>query len=249
MGSEVAVVSIITVAAFDPRRLKTTLQSTEAILSENIEHIVVFPSLDGVSKQILESAEGANSNIRCVNDSGKGIYEAMNIGLLHAKGLYTWFVNCGDEVVSRSMPELIQQLMGGRPKWLVGQGIFDWREPQALNLSNLNRFTHFSTNGFISHQTVIVERSEIFRLGCFNANFKVAGDTDLIIKLAKESNPDFFNKEIVRVEKPKFAVEFNRLARVESLKIATRNLNMSSVLRILSREIVSCFKRIFRAFF
>lgn len=244
-----ALISVITVAAFDAPRLSKTLTSVSRILSNDIEQIVVYPQDDKNSKNLVDSFASKSDYIKFVNDAGTGIYPAMNLGLSYATGSYCWFVNCGDEVLKENISELLKTIQASKPIWVIGQGVFNWRDPQIMTSSNLRNFLKFSKNAFISHQTVIAQVAEILSLGGFNTKYKVAADTNLISKLAKSSEPHWFYKDIVIVEHPNFAAKFNRLARVESLKLAFMNRNFTSIVRVLLYELSSFSKKVSRGTF
>jgi hypothetical protein len=245
----VAVISVITVAAFDAPRLSKTLTSVSQILSNDIEQIVVYPQADRKSKHLVDSFASKSHYLKFANDTGAGIYPAMNLGLSHATGSYCWFVNCGDEVLKENIPDLLRNIETSKPTWLIGQGVFNWRDPQIMTSANLKNFVEFYKEAFISHQTVIAKVAQVLSLGGFNTNFKVAADTDLILRMAKISEPLWFKKNVVIVEQPNFASKFNRLARVESLKIAIMNRNLIAVFRILLHEVLNLCKRVSRGTF
>jgi len=242
----VALISVITVAAFDAPRLSKTLMSVSQILSKDIEQIVVYPQDDKKSKHLVDSFATKSQYLKSVNDNGTGIYPAMNLGLSNATGIYCWFVNCGDEILKENIPELLKAIETSKPIWIIGQGVFNWRDPQIMTTANLQNFLKFSKNAFISHQTVIAQISQVLRLGGFNTSYKVAADTYLISKIAETSKPHWFMKNIVIVEQPNFASKFNRLARVETVKMALMNRNLTSVFRLLFQEMLNLSKKVFR---
>jgi glycosyltransferase involved in cell wall biosynthesis len=207
---------------------------------------VVFPQADTESKQVFDSAIQESAYLKYVNDSGLGIYEAMNLGLSRATGKYCWFINCGDRVVQESLPGLIKDLFRNQPEWVVGGGVFDWRPPQHMNLSNLHNFLSFKVGAFVSHQTVIAKTSLISEFGGFDTRYRVAADTKLITRLAKKSSPHLYLENISIVEKPNFASKYNRLARRESILLAIENRDITSVIRLISREIINLKNRVKR---
>lgn len=240
------VLSIITVAAFDTQRLKKTLDSLSNILSELVEHVVIHPNQDSETRSLLDSREYTSSFRRSYPDSGVGIYPAMNIGIEKAKGKYVWFINSGDELITNEVAELLKSLEKRNPTWLIGKGLFDWREDQEMHLDNLSKFLDFNEDSFISHQTVIV-RTQILRdLGCFDVRYKVAADTDLIARISELETPMWFMEYIVKVEEPEFAAAHNRRARLESMLLSIRSKKRKAFLHMIHRELSNANKRIFR---
>lgn len=207
---------------------------------------MVFPQADTESKRVVDSATQGNSYLKYMNDSGIGIYEAMNLGLSRATGTYCWFINCGDQVIQESIPSLVKDLLSYQPEWVVGGGVFDWRPPQQMNLSNLHNFLSFKVDAFISHQTVITKTSAMIDFGGFDTRYRVAADTKLIARLAKKSSPHLYLENITIVEKPNYASKFNRVARRESLMLAIESRNIRSLFRLVAREIICLMSRVKR---
>lgn len=237
-------ISIITVSAFDTQRLQKTMDSLSDIISDLVEHVVIHPSEDGKTQSILDSVEYSNSYRRSYVDFGIGIYPAMNIGVTKAKGHYIWFINSGDELITRDFGQVLCVLEKNRPTWIIGKGKFDWREEQKMDQHNLLGFLSFNENSFISHQTVITKTQILRELGGFDVRYKVAADTDLIARLNAFEEPAWFMKYIVRVEKPEYASKHNRRARLESIILSIRLQNRKSFLKLLNREFSNAFKRV-----
>ena len=240
------VLSIITVAAFDTQRLKKTLDSLSGILSELVEHLVIHPSRDTETMALLESREYKNKNRRSYVDLGIGIYQAMNIGVEQAAGKYVWFINSGDELVDSHLPILLSFLVENEPTWLIGKGLFDWREDQEMQIENLSSFLAFKDNAFLSHQTIIARTNILRDLGGFDVRYKVAADTDLIARICELESPMWFKEYIVKVEEPEYASTHNRRGRFESLLLSVRSRNRKSLLNILHREFLNLTRRIIK---
>lgn len=240
------VLSIITVAAFDAQRLQKTLDSFSGILSELVEHVVIHPSQDSETNSLLASGEYVSSYRSSFTDAGVGIYPAMNIGIEKANGEYVWFINSGDELITNEFAGLLKLLENSRPAWLIGKGLFDWREDQEMHLGNLSNFIDFNEDSFISHQTVLI-RTQILRdLGYFDVRYKVAADTDLIARISELEPPMWFMEYIVKVQQPEFASAHNRRARFESLLLSIRLKKRRAFLHVIHREFSNANKRIFR---
>lgn len=237
------ILSIITVASRDPIRLKKTLESLAEIPSE-VEHITVIPAFDVATLQVWHNFRKINGpGFKLINDSGNGVYPAMNNGILVSSGKYICFWNAGDELVKTDEPlsEVIDIVKAQEPGWIIVQGIFDWREDMKLSHLELNDFIIHKMEAFISHQTTIVSRRYFNTIGLFSPRFRVASDTAVITQLVKFSLPLLIEKKLVRVEKPNFASRHHRRARVESLAIAVFHLRgrqrMQALRNIVLNEI------------
>lgn len=213
------VLSVITVAAYDLRRLKITLDSFQGSASE-VEFVVVCPRQDTETIRFLNSfLSKTKLRLSVHHDDGIGVYEAMNQGAKFSTGEYLVFWNAGDTCNSSAgLSELCDNLRSSSWSWVITQAIFDWRGPQIMSEQNLKNFV-IQFGGYISHQTVIMRKLEFMALGGFDADLKVAADTKLITQFWKKFDVNFYNLELVKVEFPKFSAEHNRLGRLENLKL------------------------------
>jgi hypothetical protein len=243
------ILSVITVAAYDSERLKTTLESFQGS-SNLIEFIVVCPSNDLVTKELLASSKVASDlKIRVHNDQGTGVYQAMNIGANLSEGEYLVFWNAGDYCSSiANLHALAVELESSSPEWGVFDAEFDWREKQVLNASNLKKFS-LQRGGYISHQSVVMKKSAFKLHGGFDLSFKVAADSALMTKFWKVYKVKFFNYSVVNVEFPNFSGKFNRLGRIENFKIACLIIpwkyKFVTIGFAMRRELQYAYRRIF----
>jgi glycosyltransferase involved in cell wall biosynthesis len=95
----IPVISIITVTYNAARVLEYTIQSVISQTFTNYEYIIIDGgSTDGT----LDIIRKYQPHIRYwVSEPDKGLYDAMNKGLLAAWGEYVWFMNAGDEIYDK----------------------------------------------------------------------------------------------------------------------------------------------------
>jgi hypothetical protein len=240
--------SIVTVTNQDFERFQRTAITVCGCFEISIEWVVVVPLEDLPTRKYLKTLSHI-PNLIIADDLGVGIYEAMNIGLGSAKGKYVCFLNSGDLVNnSESLQELIVFLTTMQHKLVIVDVDIPWRNPQQISIENFVNFTHFKSGSFISHQSVIMQRQFLLDLSGFNSKFRVAADTDLIVRASRKSQPGLFRRKVFYVEKPRFASHRNRRGRVEVLVIAfTRSEGLDKVktsFRLIAREFQSAFRKI-----
>lgn len=218
-GSSRIVLSVITVAAYDLARLKLTLDSFQGSCGK-VEFIVVCPQEDIETISYLRSyVVQSDLQISVHHDEGIGVYNAMNQGVNFSTGDYLVFWNAGDTCNSTdTLSQFCSHLESTSPFWCITQAVFDWRGPQLLNAQNLKNFV-CQLGGYISHQSVVVRKSEFMALRGFDTNFKVAADAKIISQLWRWFEVDFYELELVSVEFPNFSAKHNRLGRLENLKL------------------------------
>ena len=87
--------SIITVVKNDHENLRKTIRSLDAKIIGKKEHLIIVSRDSKKHNYYLELQELYNIKVKIVDDIG--IFSAMNIGILSAKGDYLWFMNAGDK--------------------------------------------------------------------------------------------------------------------------------------------------------
>ncbi|SKB57402.1 glycosyltransferase [Dyadobacter psychrophilus] len=98
--NELPLLTIITITYNAEQFLGRTLKSVQAALDlvarpEEVEYLII----DGKSKdKTLEIAKRFSFISKIVSEPDRGLYDAMNKGLILAKGKYVWFLNAGDEI-------------------------------------------------------------------------------------------------------------------------------------------------------
>ena len=225
-----------------------------ANIPSNVEHISVIPTSDQESLSAWsEFSRSGKSNFRLANDLGVGVYEAMNVGIKSALGEYVCFWNAGDELLglNDSLQQTLHVLRKEKPNWLLVDGSFDWRESYPPSLNELRNFILHKRSGFISHQTTIVSKNILQRIGSFDSKFRIAADTAVITQLTQITLPDISHIRLVKVEKPNFAARNNRRGRLEALIIAIKYLRgksqMLAVLNIIWGEVHAIMRKILSA--
>ncbi len=237
--------SIITVSAFDGKRLAKTLDSLVGVRLL-IEHVVVIPKDDSESIDLWRSYSDSTPHpILLVHDERQGVYPAMNIGANASRGKYVCYWNAGDELNSaEDLKTLLENLNTDYPKWLICQGQFQWRQSQELSVSNLTGFIKHTACSFISHQTVIVQKDALISIGLFDSRYRVAADTAMITRMCSIENPRWDESVVVKVETPHFASHNHRLGRIEVLLIVLRELRGSQRIQALKNIFYAEIKRL-----
>ena len=244
------ILSVITVAAGDLDRLKISLDSFVGA-SKAVEFIIVCPVDDIATISFMKSfIQGTDLTISLHHDLGSGVYQAMNQGAKFSNGHYLVFWNAGDSCSSvKELNNFAVDLGSSSPEWGIFQANFDWRQNQILNSNNLKRFV-LQKGGYISHQSVVMKKINFESQGGFDSTFKVAADTALITKFWKRYGVRFFDVTLVNVEFPKFSAKYNRLGRIENLKISLSlvpwKFKITSICFALFRELKYACKRTLR---
>jgi glycosyltransferase involved in cell wall biosynthesis len=184
--------SIITIVYNNVADIERTLQSVINQTYQNIEYIII----DGASTDgTLDVINNYRDSItKLVSEPDKGIYDAMNKGLLQATGDYVLFMNSGDEIYATNT---VMQLFATEPDADIYYG-----ETEMINAAgeSLGRRRHqapkqlkhnsFKLGMSVSHQAIYIRRSLIQP---YNLKYQLSSDIDWILKAVKRA------KKIVNV--------------------------------------------------
>lgn len=187
-------ISIITINRNNCTGLtRTTASLKELRDKEQIEFIFV----DGQSSD--ESIEVAHKfyfphEIRSEIDSG--IYDAMNKGLYRAKGKYLLWLNSGDEIISKALPEIENHLKSSTAS-LVCFGQLSIPIEKTIAPRHWTPNPGMLPRVTVHHQSAFFLRETVIKLGGYNTNYKISGDQDLILRIYRSGHLIESNNAIV----------------------------------------------------
>ncbi len=185
--------SIVTVSLNAATTIDDTLASValQAVGFE-FEHICVDGGSTDSTRAIIDRWAAQSSRIRRVYQPDSGIYDAMNTGLRAAAGEYICFLNADDFLVaSNTLDTAMHGLSAGapgNPDLIVGDvamgtpkrhGI--WRRRRVPRLLRWLRGVGF----FPVHQGLFAKRQLLQAVGGFDANLRLASDTNLYYDLER----------------------------------------------------------------
>jgi glycosyltransferase involved in cell wall biosynthesis len=185
--------SIITINLNDVYGLRKTINSVFSQNNSNYEFIIIDGgSKDGSLDEIYINSDKINF---WVSEPDKGIYNAMNKGILKAKGEYLLFLNSGDFLFHENVLNEIQDylnnfdliygnLMEDKNKLLIKHTF-----PKKLS------FKYFLL-GTIPHPCTFIKRTLFDKVGLYNEKFKIVSDWEFFIKAVC-----IFNSSYIYVEK------------------------------------------------
>lgn len=184
-------VSIITVVKDHLIGLKYTHESLLKQTFLDWEMIIVVGDSSDGTLAFARSLQCEDPRVRLIEQSGSGIYDAMNEGLSVAVGIYTWFMNAGDKfasglILTRAVNEIAKSEVGlviGGHQIEGGTQHYSHRYRQG-NMTAI----HFAFNrGGGCHQAMIFRTAILKEIGGFNVSYSLASDFDLVIKVIKKS--------------------------------------------------------------
>ncbi len=152
--------------------------------------IVVGPSIDETITTARDY-ELTDARIRVVEQSGRGIYPAMNEGIQNSLGETIWFMNAGDcfatpEVISKTLEIMSARAVG----LLIGGYEIQGNSNRSYTPERIKRIGPigfaFNRRGGC-HQSMLFNAATVRAVGSYDIKFKLASDFDLILKVIRES--------------------------------------------------------------
>ncbi len=169
--------SIITINYNNANGLKKTIESVVGQTQKDFEYLIIDGgSNDGSVEVIKQYADKINY---WVSEPDKGIYDAMNKGILAAKGEYLLFLNSGDVLVVNKIMEQVMPLLSNEDI-IYGNGLIEGAKrpfiiPDKLTKRYLRRSSLFHPSSFI--------KKELFlKNGLYNDRLIIVADWEFFLK-------------------------------------------------------------------
>lgn len=197
-------VSIIT-SCFN--REATIGQAIESVLAQDypdIEYIVVDGASTDRSLEIINRYKDRINRI--ISEPDKGMYEAINKGIRAATGDIIGLLHSDDFLfASDTISQIAEAFKKTNADFVYGNGIF----VDAVNTQKVIRnwiSGHYGKwkvhHGWLPlHPTCYIRKECFTKYGFYNENYKIAADSDLLVRLLYEKNLKvvYLNKYIVRM--------------------------------------------------
>lgn len=179
-------ISIVTVCFNSVRSIADTLASVDAQTHPDIEHLLI----DGASRDGTMNVIGAHARKwrRAISEPDRGIYDAMNKGLAQATGEFVGFLNADDTLVD---PDAIARLAEAATNTTCDALYSDVEYVRANDVAEVVR--HWRSGNFSRdrlargwmppHPTFYVRRALLASVGRFDADMRIAGDYDFMLRV------------------------------------------------------------------
>lgn len=183
--------SIITINLNNASGLQRTIKSVVSQTSSEFEYIIIDGCSTDGSLEIIRSFTHIpqdvyyplNVNDRphspityWISEPDKGIFNAMNKGILKAKGEYCQFLNSGDWLVG---PDVTSLMLTNLPDCSIVYGNMIKQMPNGRILHNkeipVNSFLTFYT-GSLNHSPEYIKRSLFDKYGLYDESLKIVSD-------------------------------------------------------------------------
>ena len=175
--------SIITVNYNNFDGLKKTAESILTQTWRDFEWIIIDgASTDGSREYIVDLNESLNKNgwnpiSYWCSEPDKGIYNAMNKGIFHAKGEYLNFMNSGDTFhENTTLEKVIPFFAEALGDIYYGNANYIYEDREEINLKPENVTFEFIFRYTISHQASFIRKELLIQSEGYDETLKIVSD-------------------------------------------------------------------------
>jgi glycosyltransferase involved in cell wall biosynthesis len=173
-------ISIVTVTYNAEKYLQQTIESVLGQSYSNIEYILI----DGGSKDAtIDIIKAYDTHIAYwVSEPDKGIYDAMNKGILLATGQFVGMKNADDWYLPRAVEEVVNCFLNTRATVIYGNSLHVVQEqPLLANLYTVSHLNLGKGSG-LDHRSMFVDTAW-HQQNQFDLRYKLAADYDVMLRL------------------------------------------------------------------
>lgn len=206
--------SIVTVCLNSEKTILATLNSVLTQSYKNIEHVIVDGGSTDKTFEYLKSYPNPKKKI--IINKKKGIYEAMNTGIIHSTGDFIGILNSDDIFNSNHVISDLKKIFSKNKSKKIFFGDVIYFKKKITNIQRYYPSTNFKAidlyKGLMPPHTGTFIHKDIYKqIGLYKNEYKIAGDYD------------FFVKAIIK-NKLKFKIINYLVARMKSGGISGKNL-------------------------
>ena len=178
-------ISVITVTYNNQQTIEQSIQSVLNQNYKDVEYIVIDGNSTDDTLSIINKYRDKIALI--ISEADKGMYDALNKGIMKATGDIIGFLHADDFYPSDKILEKVEQTF----KIYATQSVYgdlDYVSPQNPKKiirkwkSGKFEFNELRKGWMPPHPTFFVLREVYWKYGFFNLNYKIAGDYDLMLR-------------------------------------------------------------------
>lgn len=244
-------VSVITVCY---NRKATIEQSIKSVLDQNypnIEYIVIDGNSSDGTQDIIKSY--SDKIAKYISEPDKGMYDAINKGLSQATGDIIGLMHSDDVFYDERVISNIVHAFQNNPdaEAVYGDGIYVTNDEEQKIVRNRIggefNYKRLKSGWLPLHPTVYIKRTVIEKFGNYNLNFKIASDTEFLLRyLYKHKiNVAYLNSYIVKMRMGGLSTDYKRAVQVlkEDYRIYKYH-NISGIRVVLQKKMIALMQYI-----
>ena len=178
-------ISIVTINYNNLSGLRETVESVLGQDYDGLEYIIIDGGSSDGSREYVEKLSAPRIRHR-VSERDRGLYDAMNKGLMAATGDYVLFMNSGDRFFKpTSLKHLADEAKSSHADVIYGSALYAY--PKGYVLRNPQSLKAMSKELPFCHQAVMVKTS-LAKSRPFNTNLRLIADYDMFYHLWKSGH-------------------------------------------------------------
>ncbi len=168
--------SIITINLDNVNGLVSTFESVFKQSFQDYEYIVIDGGSTDGSYDLIK--ENSNKLAYWISEPDSGVYQAMNKGIIKAKGDYLLFLNSGDYLAGSSV--LNQVFESNKYADILLARCNITQQGKVVHVTKLHEDITFGTLFFcgINHQSTFIRKNIFKKYGLYNEDYKYNGDIE-----------------------------------------------------------------------
>lgn len=181
-------ISIITVSYNSEKTISDTIKSVYNQDYDNIEYIIVDGnSSDNTTNIIKEFEPKFNGKIKWISESDKGIYDAMNKGLMMATGDIVGILNSDDFYTSNNVITTVANAFNNNKIDAIYADVHFIKDNNPEKISRYYSSKIFKRwlmrFGFMpAHPSFYIKRECLNKFGLYNTSYKIAADFEFLLR-------------------------------------------------------------------
>ncbi|MDD3453387.1 MAG: glycosyltransferase family 2 protein [Bacilli bacterium] len=190
-------ISLITVCYNSSKTIEETLKSVLEQTYDNYEYIIV----DGLSKdntlEIIKKFEDKfNGKLKYISEKDKGLYDAMNKGILLAKGDIVGILNSDDILANKHVFEKIISKFDKDIDGIYSDLVFLDESTMSIPTRNFIAGKSSKKLGWHPPHPTLYLRKEVYnKIGVFDLNYRIAADYDFMLRMLNKKVNLLYIKE------------------------------------------------------
>lgn len=179
-------------------------ESLNSVFSQTIKPHEVIVVDDGSTDNLNVMLKAFKNNIIHIRQKNQGVSAARNTGITISSGEYIAFLDADDIWFPEKLELQCNLIKPGTDFIFCYKEVFDDDTGETQGIKYYSKkccerpIEVLLTNFFASPSTVLVKRSLIISVGCFDEQFKNCEDSDLWIRLAPHTQFALVEKPLVR---------------------------------------------------
>lgn len=200
-------ITIVTTAFNSAATIRDTIESVLQQTYRDIEYWIIDGGSKDATMDIVCSYEAAfEGRMHWISEPDKGIYDAMNKGILHATGDVIGFINSDDVLANKDVIETIASRFIETNTSCVFGNLLMVKEDNLDSVFRVWKGSRYTDNGFIkgwhpAHPTFYCKRECYERFGLYDISYKIASDFELMLRFIEKNkiSTSFIDEYLVKM--------------------------------------------------